>query len=90
MAASTLAHVSYEQLEDGSTNIIVFYEIVGDWPGKREGSFRDGFTEEGLASIRRKYDMLPGAKTVDFVSPNGSLPFPPVIKLFVRKALGVL
>lgn len=81
--------VTFEKIsEEGDVDILLNYSAETP-AGTQQGAFREHFNEEGLRLLRRDFESLPGQKQIEWVSPKATIPFPPTIKLFVRKALGL-
>ncbi|MBI2675226.1 MAG: hypothetical protein HYX24_02115 [Candidatus Aenigmarchaeota archaeon] len=87
---ATKVVVTFEKIsEEGDVDILLNYSAETP-AGMQQGTFREHFNEEGLRLLRRDFESLPGQKQIEWASPKATIPFPPTIKLFVRKALGLL
>ncbi len=86
---ATKIRLTFEKTEGEDTVDIVLAYTIESPSGPLQGVFRQHFTEEGLKLLRQDFDSLPGQKVVEWASPKASLPFPPTMKLFIKKALGL-
>ena len=72
----------------GQTVIILNYE-VHDTGMPEKGVFKEYFTQPGLERLKRDYESLPAPRRVHWLSPDKHLPFPPVLKLFIKKSFNL-
>ncbi len=75
--------VTYDQ--NGGQTVVILNYVVSDTGTPEKGVFREPFTQSGLEKLRRDYESLPAPRRVRWVSPEKHLPFPPVLKLFIKK-----